>query len=94
MQNQETKGKDEFLFQLTNAVNNNYTITVDKGSIFYYRGHSASMKPKIVFEKDILPKGKHDDLSKHIVDREKILRLLLQILILVIVLLEKMGITT
>gem|GEM_PF-5485036 len=52
------------------------------------------MKPKIVFEKDILPKGKHDDLSKHIVDREKILRLLLQILILVIVLLEKMGITT
>ena len=64
--NQETKGKDEFLFQLTNAVNNNYTITVDKGSIFYYRGDSASMKPKIVFEKDILPKGKHDDLFKHI----------------------------
>lgn len=64
--NQETKGKDEFLFQLTNAVNNNYTITVDKGSIFYYRGDSVSMKPKIVFEKDILPKGKHDDLFKHI----------------------------
>lgn len=39
---------------------------MDKGSIFYYRGHSASMKPKIVFEKDILLKGKHDDLSKHI----------------------------
>lgn len=39
---------------------------MDKGSIFYYRGDSVSMKPKIVFEKDILPKGKHDDLFKHI----------------------------
>ena len=64
----ETGNKGQGLVSVPkyNAVNSGYISTADKGSIFYYRGDSASMKPEIVFEKGILPKGKHNDLFKHI----------------------------